>query len=139
MDEPSRLRAADKALRRSGLLLRDEEVLRAMEPWDEGGLRFLPVRVSRAGAISGDSLATAEQWGILHRRLHDLLREMGQELAAGDIDADPYWKGSGHTACDFCDFAQACHFEEGRGGDRRRFLYSVSGKEFWEGGSGDGR
>ncbi len=139
MDEPSRLRAADKALRRSGLLLRDEEVLRAMEPWDEGGPRFLPVRVSRAGAISGDSLATAEQWGILHRRLHDLLREMGQELAAGDIDADPYWKGSGHTACDFCDFAQACHFEEGRGGDRRRFLYSVSGKEFWEGGSGDGR
>ncbi len=138
MDEDSRRQAADRALRRSGLLLRDEEVLHAMEHWTEGGPRFLPIRVSRAGALTGDSLATAEQWGRLQRRMHDLLVEMGRELAAGDIDADPYWKGSGHTACDFCDFAQACHFEEGRGGDRRRYLYSVRGREFWEGGNDSG-
>lgn len=132
MDGDQRRREADKALRRSGLLLRDEEVLWAMEQWGEGGPRFLPLRVSKNGAISGDSLATAEQWGRLSGRLDKLLREMGREIAQGNIDADPYLKGGGRTACDYCDYAQACHFEEGRGGDRRRWLYSVKGKDFWE-------
>ena len=62
---------------------------------------------------------------------------MGHELARGDIDADPYLKGGGHSACDFCDYAQACHFEEGRGSDRRRWLYSVKGKAFWEAKEGE--
>ena len=137
MDGDERIKAADKALRRSGLLLRDEEVLWAMEQWGANGPRFLPLRVGRSGAISGDSLATAEQWGRLEKRLDNLLREMGHELARGDIDADPYLKGGGHSACDFCDYAQACHFEEGRGSDRRRWLYSVKGKAFWEAKEGE--
>lgn len=132
MGEDQRRREADKALRRSGLLLRDEEVLWAMEQWGADGPRFLPLRVGKGGALSGDSLATAEQWGRLEKRLENLLREMGREIGQGDIDADPYLKGGGQTACDFCDFAQACHFEEGRGGDCRRYLYSVRGKAFWE-------
>ena len=132
MGENQRRREADKALRRSGLLLRDEEVLWAMEQWGAEGPRFLPLRVGKGGALSGDSLATAEQWGRLEKRLESLLRDMGREISRGDIDADPYLKGGGQTACDFCDFAQACHFEEGRGGDCRRYLYSVRGKAFWE-------
>ncbi|MCD8382125.1 MAG: PD-(D/E)XK nuclease family protein [Clostridiales bacterium] len=132
MDGDARKRKTDRALRRSGLLLRDEEVLWAMEQWGADGPRFLPFQVSRNGAISGDCLATAEQWGRLERRLGQLLQEMGREIAHGDIDADPYLKGGGDTACQFCDYAQACHFEEGRGTDRRRWLYSVRGKEFWE-------
>ncbi len=132
MDGDERKRKADNELRRSGLLLRDEEVLWAMEQWGEDGPRFLPLKVSRNGAISGDNLATAEQWGRLERRLGHLLQEMGREIAHGNIDADPYLKGGGDTACRFCDYAQACHFEEGRGTDRRRWLYSVRGKDFWE-------
>lgn len=132
MEADERMKAADKALCRSGLLLRDEEILWAMEQWGESGPRFLPLRVSKNGAISGDSLATAEQWGRLSRRLDDLLREMGQEIRSGNVDADPWQKGSSGRACDWCDYAQACHFEEGQGCDRYRYLYSVKGKEFWE-------
>lgn len=132
MDEQQRRREADQALRRSGLLLRDEEVLWAMEQWGADGPRFLPLRVGKNGLVNADSLATAEQWGRLSKRLDHLLQEMGRELLRGDIDADPYLKGGGQSACDYCDFAQACHFEEGRGGDCRRYLYSVKGKAFWE-------
>ncbi len=132
MSADQRRKEADKALRRSGLLLRDEDVLWAMEQWGENGPRFLPLRVSSKGAISGDSLATAEQWGRLQNRLNRLLEEMGREIARGNIDADPFFKASGENACDWCDYAQCCHFEEGKGNDRRRWLYSVTGKEFWE-------
>lgn len=132
LEADERQREADRALRRSGLLLREEDVLRAMEQWGPEGPRFLPLRVGKGGALSGDALATAEQWGRLRRRLEDLLRDMGREIARGDVDADPWYKADGHCACDWCDYAQCCHFEEGRGTDRRRWLYTVKGKEFWE-------
>ena len=132
MDQQERQREADKALRRSGLLLNDEQVLWAMEQWGESGPRFLPIKVSKKGGITGDALATAEQWGRLKKRLDSLLRDMGRELARGDVDADPWYKPGGVCACDWCDYAQCCHFEEGRGSDCRRWLYTVKGKEFWE-------
>ena len=56
---------------------------------------------------------------------------MGEELAAGCIAADPFWKGPEKNACQYCDYAEACHFEEGRGGDRRRWLPAVKAEEFW--------
>ena len=137
MDLDQRQREADKALRRSGLLLNDEAVLWAMEQWGESGPRFLPIKVSSKSGITGDALATAEQWGRLKKRLDALLRDMGREIARGDVDADPWQKPGGLSACDWCDYGQCCHFEEGRGSDCRRWLYTVKGKEFWEQ-TGDG-
>ena len=51
--------------------------------------------------------------------------------AAGNIAADPFWRGPEKNACRYCDYAAACHFEEGRGEDRRRWLPSVGAQEFW--------
>ena len=36
------------------------------------------------------------------------------------------------NACRFCDYAAACLFEEGRGGDCRRWLPSVKSRDFWK-------
>lgn len=123
----------DRALRRSGLLLDDADVLDAMEHLEPGEApRFLPLRVSaKTGAISGDSLASAAQWGLLHSHIQDVLGKIAGELAAGNINADPYLH-AGRSACDWCDYAPACQFEEGHGGDCRRYLYRVRGQQFWE-------
>lgn len=133
MTEAEMQKETDRALRRSGLLLHDGAVLDAMEHLEPGSSpRFLPVRVSKStGKISGDSLASAAQWGLLHRHIEDVLCQVAGELAAGTIDADPYLHG-GRTACDWCDYADACHFEQGQGCDRLRYLYRVRGQDFWE-------
>lgn len=129
-----RQKEVDQKLRRSGMLLNDPELLSAMEQVEEGGKpRFLPVHVSsRTGAITGESLATAEQWGKLHRHVDKVLRDIAGEIATGNIDADPYLRTGNRSYCDFCDYADACHFEEGSGRDCHRYLYSVKGKRFWE-------
>ena len=134
MTRAQRQKEADRQLRRSGMLLDDPELLAAMEHVEPGGSpRFLPVRVSkRTGEITGDSLATAEQWGKLRRHVGRILRDIAEEIARGNIDADPYLRSGNQSYCDFCDYAAACHFEEGVGGDCHRFLYSVKGKRFWE-------
>lgn len=132
MSEEDRRRAVDKELRRHGLLLNDPEVLAAMERPSEDGIRFLPVRVSRStGVISGDNLVSARQMGRLGAHIQKVLDEICRELASGSIDADPFWRGAEKNACLYCDYAAACHFEEGRGGDRRRWLPSVGNQEFW--------
>ena len=132
MTEEERRRKVDAELRRKGIVLDDPEVLSAMEELGEGGPRFLPVRVNRAGALTGEALVSAERLGKLARHTGRILEEIGRELAAGNIAADPFWRGPEHNACQWCDYAEACHFEEGRGGDCRRWLPSVTGEEFWQ-------
>ena len=133
MSEEAWRKAVDKVLTRSGLVLDDPEVIQAMEQAGEEGYRFLPLRVSKTtGAITGDALANAEQLGKLGRHIQNILGEICQELAQGNIAADPFWRGPEKNACRYCDYAAACHFEEGHGGDCRRWLASVGSDAFWE-------
>ena len=132
MTEAARRQAVDRELRRRGLVLDDPEVLEAMEHPGPEGIRFLPVKVSaRTGAITGDALVSAERLGRLERHIQRVLRDIGGEIAAGNIAADPFWKGPEKNACQYCDYAAACHYEEGRGADRRRWLPTVSAGAFW--------
>jgi ATP-dependent helicase/nuclease subunit B len=131
ISEEERQKQVDKRLVRSGLLLKDEQVLQAMEQAGAEGIRFLPIRVNKGGAISGDSLASAAQMGQLKKHIEKILHQIGTEFATGNVDADPYYHGE-RTACNYCDYAAACHFEEGESGNCRRYLPSVSAKEFWE-------
>ncbi len=134
MDEETRQRAVDSALVRKGVVLDDPGVLDAMETdCQTEGARFLPVKVSkRTGKITGDALVTAEQLGKLRRHIHKVLGDITREMAQGNITADPYYKNALQSACAYCEYAQACQFEEGRGGDRSRYLYPVQSTRFWQ-------
>lgn len=144
MDEGSRRRLLDRELVRRGLILEDGDVLEAMEH-SEGGPRFLPLRVSaRTGKITGDALVSAERLGRLKGHTQAILHQICRELAAGNIDADPFWRGPAKNACLYCPYFQACQFEEKR--DHRRWIPSVKNSEFWawlaqreEGGDDHGR
>ena len=133
MSEEQRQREVDSELRRKGLVLDDEAVLSAMEHTEEGqSPRFLPVKLSKAGAFTGEALVSAQRLGRLERHTEQILQDIAGELAAGNIAADPFWRGPEHNACRWCDYAAACQFREGVGGDRRRWQPKVKAKEFWE-------
>ncbi len=144
MDESARRHLMDKELVRRGLILEDEDVLEAMEH-KESGIRFLPLKVSsRTGKISGDALVSAEKLGRLKKHTQHILKDICREIAVGNIDADPFWRGPGKNACQYCEFFRACQFEEKN--DQRRWIPSVSNSDFWgwlarkeEGGDGHGR
>lgn len=116
----------DRLLRRQGLVLDDPDVLSAMEH-AAGGFRFLPV----SGRGGGDYLVTPEQMDALDDYITAALRAAAGELAAGNIDADPYWHNGDKNPCRWCDYKAACHFEEGCG-DRRRYRRGVRAAEFWD-------
>jgi ATP-dependent helicase/nuclease subunit B len=128
----SKLRAdLQKELRRSGMVLQDPEVLRAMEHSALERPCYLPIQVNKEGSLSG-SIATAAQLGKLGRYVEKLLHQIARELSQGNIDADPCYRGPTDSACTYCSFASACYFEDGRGQDRRRYLKKTNSEQFWQ-------
>lgn len=115
------------ALRRSGLVLSDGAVL---EAWEKGeDKRYIPVRFKKGAPVG--ALADAEQLGRLSRHVKKRLREMAAELRRGSIAADPYFRNGTENACHYCDYADACLFSDGEGGERCRCLPKLKDEQVW--------
>jgi ATP-dependent helicase/nuclease subunit B len=87
------------------------------------------VSVNREGKYVGDALATAEQLGHLSAYVDSLLTGMARELRAGSIAADPWYRSAGENTCLYCDYRNACHFDESR--DAWRYPSGLKAPEFW--------
>ena len=117
-----------KELRRSGLILNDAAL---QEAWEKGAdKRYIPIRL-RYGKPVADSLASAEQLGLLSRNIKKQLKGMAGQLRGGSIAADPYYRSQRENACLHCDYFDACHFAEGENGERSRVLTKLSAEEVW--------
>lgn len=120
----------EKQLRRSGLLLAEPAVLQAMEHESLTEPHYLPLRVGRDGQLSG-SIASAAQLGKLGRYVERVLHQITDEIRQGNIDADPCCRSEEDTFCQYCDWADACHFQDGRDSDHLRYILPVKPEEFW--------
>ncbi|MBQ1236323.1 MAG: PD-(D/E)XK nuclease family protein, partial [Oscillospiraceae bacterium] len=77
-----------KELRRSGLIIDDENVQQA---WEEGSDKlYIPIKM-RYGQQVSDSIADVEKLGILNRHIEKTLKSMAALLRRGSIAADPYY------------------------------------------------
>lgn len=100
-------RRTEKGFVRSGLLLADAEIVRAMDPAGEG--RFLPARFKKDGSFySGSSVAELEQLGKLERQMERYIRQIGDRIAAGEMRVSPLVLDDNHNACTFCDMKPVC-------------------------------
>ena len=111
--------------KRRGLLLNDEAVLDAMDPDD--WQRLCATR-KKDGTVSGD-LADREQLKMLRLYVFDLLRRMVDDIASGNVTANPYTRGSSHDACTFCPYGTICHKKNVEG---RRNYKAMNAQKFWE-------
>lgn len=127
-----------KAKRRSGLILDDAQVIAAMEHSDTP--QYIPVDFKKDKAV-GDALVSAEQLGVLARRINETLCAMAAQLRSGSIAADPYYAGQQETACTNCDYFDACRFSDGENGESMRITPHLPATKVWnilEGGESDG-
>ena len=118
--------ARKKEWKRKGLLLRDEAVLHAMEP--EGGPGRMNYKVTKDGTLEGD-LADIDQLRLLERYVFHVLGKMVEEIASGNVEPNPYTRGSSHDACAFCPYGDICHKESVAG---RRNYKAMNAQRFWE-------
>ena len=128
MTEEELIAARGKELKRSGLLLDDPAM---QEAWEHGNeKRYIPIKF-RYNKPTADTLASIERLGLLDRHIRKQLRSMAKELRAGSIAADPFYRSQTDNACLHCDYADACCFVEGRGGEKSRYMPRYSPEEVW--------
>ncbi len=95
---------------RSGLLLLDEEILRAMDSTLSG--RYIPVKTLKDGSIrTSKTLATMEQFGELLREISEKIGQIGNELIRGDAAARPM-KNKRVDACKYCSLKELCRVSD---------------------------
>ena len=110
---------------REGLLLDDEQILKAMEPGDD--VKRLNFTVKKDGTRNGD-LASREQFQLLEGYVFRTVGKFVEEIASGEVSPYPYTRGD-HGACTWCPYSHICHKAEV---ENRRNFKTMSDKWFWE-------
>jgi len=108
-DEQKVIKSVREQYKMNGLLLSDERVLKAMERQLEG--RFIPYKQGGRGR-SDASLYSSDEFERLKQLVYKKMTDMVRQLYNGEIMAQPLCK-KGSSPCGYCDFKNACGFEQG--------------------------
>ena len=111
---------------RKGLILGDKDVLHAMDNSDS--YNRLSCKQLKDGSLSGD-LADREQFKLLKKYVFLLVGRIVDEIASGNVEPNPYTRGSYHNACSYCPYGMICHKEQVEG---RRNYKAIKADQFWE-------
>ncbi len=112
------------ALKRKGLVLKDADVLEAMEP---GGPVRLNVQIKK-GEIRGHVM-DRDQMKQLKAHVFDTLRYLVNQIASGNVEPNPYTRGESFNACKYCPYKAVCHHVTVPG---RRNYAAMNADRFWE-------
>ena len=115
-----------KLWKRSGLILSDDDILRAMD--DSEDIVRLSCRRKKDGTVTGD-IASREQFKMLNKYVFQLLRSMVDDIASGDVAPNPYSRGNRHNACRYCPYGSVCH---AAAVEDRRDYKTMTSQRFWD-------
>ena len=94
-----------KKYKMKGLLLDNEDVIRAMEKGGQG--TFIPVRFKKDGSMSTKSVVGAEDFFEIKNTIQKNLSSMVLKLQNGKIAPMPT-EAKGYTVCKYCRYATVC-------------------------------
>ena len=97
-----------------------------MEPGDNPSRKCYTRK--KDGTISGD-LADREQLKKLKEFVFQVLSNMVEDIASGNVEPNPYTRGTSHNACAYCPYGPICHEAEVTG---RRNYKTMTAQRFWE-------
>ncbi len=93
--------------RRNGLLLNDENILRAMDK--NLNSDFIPVKLTKKGELSPKkALASLDKMGKILEQIKDVLSNICSEMQSGNMDAVPLRAPKVNSPCQYCNLKPIC-------------------------------
>lgn len=98
-----------KKMRMSGVVLRDEQIIRAMEK--NAQAKFIPVGIKDNGKLLGEENAlSSKEFEKVFSHIRDLVATMADRLMNGEIPAEPLMANM--NACSRCPYGPVCLAEK---------------------------
>lgn len=102
-------KSRNEKMRMKGIILDDEEIVRAMEKSIDG--KFIPLSLrSNGNYYNKDSLYTNSEMQNLFKYTQNLISSMADNLLNGKIDAQPLMNGK--DSCSWCPYKSVCGSED---------------------------
>ena len=112
----SRLKRVSEQLRRSGLIVENDESVEAMDMTFSGS--YIPVKKKKDGGYTQNSETISPAgFKLLEEFAKRRTVEFGKNLLGGKIDAIPLGDDPEHLRCAYCDYSSVC--------DRKKYMMRI--------------
>lgn len=118
--------ASEMILKRSGVVLDDEQVLEAMEHGEK--FRYLPVKNGNKGR--GDYAISEKQMRNLEDFVEKKMAGAVDQVLSGDFAPSPFYRGINQNPCRYCDYVSVCQKDQSF--RRSHYVEDLTADEFWE-------
>lgn len=133
-------------LKMNGLLLKDAELVRAMDNDMETYSLIIPATFKKDGDFSANSsVITEEQFDILREYVNKKMIELCEDMLSGKIKIEPC-KNQMAAYCEYCDYSSICQFDTSIKDNKYKIVVKKDEKELWnrmenvvKGGADDGQ
>ena len=121
-----------KELKMSGLLLKDINVVKAMDNDMDSYSLIIPAAIKKDGNFtSSSSVITEEQFDTLRKYVNDKMSEICEEMLSGEIKIEPC-KNNNTAYCSYCDYSSVCQFDTSIENNKYRVVLKKSNDEAWK-------
>lgn len=133
-------------LKMNGLLLKDAELVRAMDNDMETYSLVIPATFKKDGEFSSNSsVITEEQFNILRDYVNEKMIDLCEDMLSGAIKIEPC-KNLTAAYCDYCDYSSICQFDTSIKDNKYKLVLKKNDEDIWkmikdtvEGGHNNGR
>ena len=114
-----------------GLLLKDAEVVRAMDNDMSSFSLVIPAKFNKNGEFDKtSSVATEEEFNLLREYVNIKMIELCTDMLSGNIKIQPI-KYKDRDNCEFCDYSSICQFDTSIQDNNYNLIFKKSDDEIW--------
>ena len=120
-----------KKLKMDGLLLKNVELVKAMDNDMETYSLIIPAAFKKDGDFtSTSSVVTESQFELLRNYVNDKMIEICEEMLSGEVKIEPC-KSSKVTYCDYCDYSAICQFDTSIRDNKYKIILKKKKDDLW--------
>lgn len=132
VSEEDILKAIFKKFKMSGLLLKDQEIIKEMDSEIGKSSAIIPAGITKGEEFSKSSkVYEKEEFDLLRNHVRSMIYESCEKISQGNIDIAPYKKGN-EIPCTYCSYTSVCGFENGVLNNKYRIINDLEDKEVIE-------
>lgn len=119
-------------LKMNGLLLKNPQLVRAMDNDMETYSLVIPATFKKDGDFSSNSsVVTEEQFNILREYVNNKMIELCEDMLSGKIKIEPCKKDK-TTYCEYCDYSAICQFDTSIKDNKYKLVIKRDENELWK-------